>query len=131
MTESLKGQSIIAGKHVAGAGGKVHGHNPATGEILETGYTLIDDSQLKNATTAAAEAYASYSSLDPLTHASFLQTIAGNIEKVGEQITERVMGETGLPEARANGERGRTVNQLRLFAKVVRQGDFRGVRWDQ
>lgn len=130
MTESLKGQSIIAGEYVAGAAGTINGHNPATDEMLEPGYTLVDESQLKSATTAAAEAYTSFSALDPETHASFLEKIAENIEAAGTQITKRVMAETGLPEARANGERGRTVNQLRLFAKAVRQGDFRGVRWD-
>lgn len=130
MSENLKGQSIIAGEHVAGAGGTVNGHNPATDEVLDPGYTLVDESQLKRATAAAEEAYASFSALDPETHAGFLEKIAENIEAVGTQITERVMAETGLPEARAVGERGRTVNQLRLFAKVVRQGDFRGVRWD-
>lgn len=130
MNENLQGRSIIAGKRVAGAGPTVDAHNPATGEVLEPRYTLVDESQLKDATSAAEDAYTSLSALDPETHASFLERIAENIEVAGEQITERVIAETGLPEARANGERSRTVNQLRLFAKVVRQGDFRGVRWD-
>jgi NADP-dependent aldehyde dehydrogenase len=34
------------------------------------------------------------------------------------------MSETGLPEARIVGERGRTVNQLKLFAEVVKEGSF-------
>ncbi|PMV39444.1 aldehyde dehydrogenase (NADP(+)), partial [Pseudomonas sp. FW305-3-2-15-C-LB1] len=32
--------------------------------------------------------------------------------------------ESGLPRARLEGERGRTVGQLKLFAQVVRQGDW-------
>ena len=40
------------------------------------------------------------------------------------------MAETGLPEARLTGERGRTSDQLRLFAQVVRAGDHHGVRID-
>jgi len=39
-------------------------------------------------------------------------------------LIERAMAETGLPRARLEGERGRTVGQLRLFAQVVRQGDW-------
>ena len=40
------------------------------------------------------------------------------------------MRETGLPQARLEGERGRTVNQLRLFARVVRDGDWLDARID-
>ncbi|WP_150461084.1 aldehyde dehydrogenase (NADP(+)) [Nesterenkonia ebinurensis] len=130
MSQNLKGHSIIAGEHIVGRGKTIYGYNPATGEALEPGFTLIDESQLKTATAAAAEAYQSLSTLDPEAHADFLEKVAENIEAIGEQITRRLLLETGLPEARATAERGRTVNQLRLFAKVVRQGDFRGVRWD-
>lgn len=130
MTGNLKGQSIIAGEHVAGEGSRVQGHNPATDEALEPTYTMIDEAQLKQATAAAAEAYVSFSALEPGAHANFLERVADNIDAVGDRLTERLTAETGLTKARAVGERGRTVNQLRLFAGVVRQGDFRGVRWD-
>ncbi|WP_022872982.1 aldehyde dehydrogenase (NADP(+)) [Nesterenkonia alba] len=130
MPQNLTGSSLIAGQQVPGTGRTVHGHNPATGEQLEPGYTLIDESQLSQATAAAAEAYPSFSTLEPEAHASFLESIAANIEAVGQELAARVMAETGLPEARVTMERGRTVNQLRLFASVVRAGDFRGVRWD-
>lgn len=129
-TSTLTGESIIAGRSVAGTGRAVTGFDPSTDEALEPSYTLIDESQLAEATAAAAEAHASFSQLDPETHAAFLEQIATNIEARGAEITARAMAETGLPEARLVGERGRTVNQLRLFAAVVRQGDFRGARLD-
>jgi NADP-dependent aldehyde dehydrogenase len=40
------------------------------------------------------------------------------------------MAESGLPQARLTGERGRTTGQLRLFAQVVRRGDWLGARID-
>ena len=40
------------------------------------------------------------------------------------------MQESGLPQARLEGERGRTVGQLRLFAKVVRDGRWLGTALD-
>ena len=40
------------------------------------------------------------------------------------------MAETGLPEARLEGERGRTCGQLRLFASVVRAGEWLDLRYD-
>ncbi|WP_010525842.1 aldehyde dehydrogenase family protein, partial [Nesterenkonia sp. F] len=127
---ALTGQSIIAGRSVAGSGRTVAGVDPATDETLEPAYSLIDEQQLAEATAAAAEAFETFSRLDPETHATFLETVAANIDAVGDEITARAMAETGLPEARLVGERGRTVNQLRLFAAVVRQGDHRGVRVD-
>lgn len=124
------GRSILAGESVAGTGAAVHGADPATGEILEPGYALIDEDQLRTATTAAQEAFASFRSLAPEAHATFLEAIADNIEAVGEELVERAMAETGLSRARLTGECGRTTGQLRLFAGVVRQGDHHGVRID-
>ncbi|MDQ1596222.1 MAG: 2,5-dioxopentanoate dehydrogenase, partial [Arthrobacter pascens] len=126
----LNGHSLIAGQQVVGEGKTAFGFNPATNEQLEPAYTLITEDQLKAATAAAAEAFPSFSTLDPETHASFLEAIADNIEAIGEELITRAGQETGLPAARLQGERARTTGQLRLFAAVVRQGDFRGVRID-
>lgn len=127
---TLNGHSLIAGQHVAGEGKTAFGFNPATNEQLEPAYTLITEDQLTAATAAAAEAYLSFSTLDPETHAGFLDAIADNIEAIGEELITRAGQETGLPTARLQGERARTTGQLRLFASVIRQGDFRGVRID-
>src|SRR6202008_2115442 len=43
----------------------------------------------------------------------------------------RAMAESGLPKARLEGERGRTVGQLRLFAEVVRAGRWLDVTIDR
>jgi NADP-dependent aldehyde dehydrogenase len=127
---TLTGHSLIAGQPVVGAGKTAFGLNPATNAALEPTYTLITEVQLTTATSAAAEAYPSFSTLDPETHAAFLEAIADNIEAIGEELIIRAGQETGLPAARLQGERARTTGQLRLFASVVRQGDFRGVRID-
>jgi alpha-ketoglutaric semialdehyde dehydrogenase len=127
---NLTGHSLIAGQTVAGEGKTAFGFNPATNEQLQPAYSLITEEQLKAATSSAAEAYPSFSTLDPETHAAFLDAIANNIEAIGEDLIIRAGQETGLPTARLQGERARTTGQLRLFANVVRQGDFRGVRID-
>ncbi|MBP1233587.1 NADP-dependent aldehyde dehydrogenase [Arthrobacter sp. PvP102] len=127
---TLTGHSLIAGQAVAGEGKTAFGFNPASNEQLEPAYTLLTEDQLKAATAAAGEAYPSFSTLDPETHASFLEAIADNIEAIGDDLIVRAGQETGLPAARLQGERARTTGQLRLFATVVRQGDFRGVRID-
>ncbi|WP_454697221.1 aldehyde dehydrogenase (NADP(+)) [Arthrobacter humicola] len=127
---TLTGYSLIAGRAVAGEGKAAFGFNPASNEQLEPAYTLLTEDQLKAATAAAADAYPSFSTLDPETHAGFLEAIADNIEAIGDDLIIRAGQETGLPAGRLQGERARTTGQLRLFANVVRQGDFRGVRID-
>src|SRR3569832_257173 len=62
--------------------------------------------------------------------AQFLERCADNIMALGDELLERAGLETALTRARLEGERGRTVGQLRLFAEVVRQGDWLGVRID-
>ena len=130
MSQNLSGKSIIAGQSVVGENGTTRGIDPSTNQQLDPEYTLISNSQLEAATAAAEEAFASFSTLEPERHAAFLETVAANIDALGDTLTERAQAETGLPTARLNGERGRTVGQLRLFAQVVRQGDFRGARID-
>lgn len=127
---TLTGHSLIAGRTVAGEGKTTTGFNPATNQALQPAYTLLTEEQLKAATTAAKEAFPSFSTLDPEAHAAFLEAIADNIDAIGEELITRAAQETGLPAARLQGERARTTGQLRLFAGVVRQGDFRGVRID-
>jgi alpha-ketoglutaric semialdehyde dehydrogenase len=127
---TLTGHSLIAGQPTAGEGKTTFGFDPATNQALEPTYTLLTEEQLKAATAAASEAFASFSTLDPEAHASFLEAIVDNIEAIGEELIVRAGQETGLPSARLQGERARTIGQLRLFAAVVRQGDFRGVRID-
>jgi NADP-dependent aldehyde dehydrogenase len=127
---TLHGHSLIAGQTTPGTSGTTHGINPATNETLEPAYTLISEQQLQAATESAADAFDSFSALDPEPHARFLEAIAENIEAIGHELIERASVETGLGLDRLRGERARTTGQLRLFADVVRHGDFRGARID-
>ena len=59
-----------------------------------------------------------------------METIADEILALGDDLIKRGMEETGLPEARLTGERGRTVGQLKLFASLLREGSWVGARID-
>jgi len=126
----LTGHSLIAGRTVAGTGSTFNAIAPATGDVLAPNYSQIDVDQLREATAAADEAFATFSSLSPDAHAAFLDAVADEIEQIRDAIIERAAQETGLPVARLTGEVGRTTGQLRMFAGVVRSGLFRGVRVD-
>lgn len=63
--------------------------------------------------------------------AQLLETIASEIENLGDSLIKIIHTETNLPEARIMGERGRTCGQLRLFAGVARSGSHLGIRKDE
>ena len=63
--------------------------------------------------------------------AAFLDKIAEEIGALGDALIERANQETALPPDRLNGERARTVNQLRMFAALVREGSWRDARIDR
>lgn len=129
-TPTVTGKSIIAGTAVAGTDGSVKATNPATGESMEPAFGMVSTDQLAEATTAAEAAFDAYRATSPEDRAAFLERIADNIDALGSSLTERAVAETGLPAARIENERGRTVGQLRLFADVVRQGDHIQARID-
>ncbi|WP_108887812.1 aldehyde dehydrogenase (NADP(+)), partial [Pseudoprimorskyibacter insulae] len=85
---------------------------------------------VNRACEAAEEAFWSYGYSTRAERAAFLNAIADEIEARGDAITQIGTQETGLPEARLQGERGRTTGQLRLFASHILAGDYLDRRHD-
>ncbi|MDP4531006.1 aldehyde dehydrogenase (NADP(+)) [Marinobacter salarius] len=104
--------------------------DPATGERLEPDFPGASKRDIEQACSLALEAFGEYRETSLEARASFLETIATEIEALGPRLIERAMAETGLPKGRIEGERGRTCGQLRLFASVVRDGEWLDVRVD-
>ena len=104
--------------------------NPRTGEALAQQFSEATESEIDQAVVLAQEAFQSYRSIDPEKKADFLDAIADEIEALGDVLAETASLESGLPLARFTGERGRTTFQLRLFAKVVREGSWVEARID-
>ncbi len=127
---TLNGHQLIGQRSFAAKGEAIHAINPATGERLAPGYPGANAGDVEEACRLAGQAFDAYRATTPEERALFLETIAEEIEALGETLTQRGMQETGLPEARLNGERGRTCGQLKLFAKVLRRGEWQDVRVD-
>jgi alpha-ketoglutaric semialdehyde dehydrogenase len=72
----------------------------------------------------AGEAFISYRKTSPENRAVFLETIAANIESLGDALISKASEETNLPAPRLTGERGRTTMQLRMFAQMLREGSW-------
>jgi NADP-dependent aldehyde dehydrogenase len=79
---------------------------------------------ITKATQNAAFAFETYSKLTATKRAEFLETIANNIEALGDELLNVANKETNLPLPRLTGERGRTCFQLRMFANMMRKGDY-------
>jgi NADP-dependent aldehyde dehydrogenase len=126
----LTGLQLIGKSASAGREAAVRAVDPATGKELEPVYGGANAADLERACALAAAAFDAYRETSNEARARFLETIADRIVAIGDALIERAMLESGLPRARLEGERGRTVNQLKLFASVVREGSWLEVRID-
>ncbi|MFL5132786.1 MAG: aldehyde dehydrogenase (NADP(+)) [Microvirga sp.] len=126
----VRGEMLIGGASVAGPRGTFRPVNPATGSQIDPPFGRGGQDEVERACALAAAAFDSYRETDPEPRAKFLETCASNILDLGDKLVDRATAETGLPRARIEGERGRTVGQLRLFAGVVRDGEYLGLRHD-
>ncbi|OIJ39953.1 aldehyde dehydrogenase (NADP(+)) [Massilia timonae] len=121
---NISGEMIIGHQILRGGAGAVRAYDPAKKQNLEPEFGLATPADLARACELADAAVEPYRALPLEQRARFLETIAQRILDLGPTLIERASQESGLPAARLEGERGRTVNQLRLFAKVVRDGHF-------
>jgi 2,5-dioxopentanoate dehydrogenase len=126
----LTGEMFIAGRRVRGTHDSAAPIDATTGEELAPRYGYAGPDEVHAAGEHAAAAFDELRRSPFVVRAALLERIAFNIEAVGDQLIEQAHHETGLPTARLISERGRTTGQLRLFADLVRQGDWRGPRID-
>ena len=126
MTFKPHGQHLISGQWVAGK--NTFKSSPTSGPSFE--FSVAGVEEINAAVQAAEDAFWSYGYVSCEKRAAFLNTIADEIEVRAAVITQIGCVETGLPEARLNGERGRTTGQLRLFADHILQSDYLDRRHD-
>lgn len=127
---TLTGHMLIGQHTVAGNREAIRGINPATDTALEPAYAGGSAEHVERACALAWAALDRYRETTLDARSEFLQRIAVEIEALGDELIDRAMAETGLPRARLLGERGRTCQQLRLFARTVRAGEWLDVRVD-
>ncbi|QBI00947.1 aldehyde dehydrogenase (NADP(+)) [Pseudoduganella albidiflava] len=126
----ITGESLIGGVAVQGNGSDFKAWNPGLNSHIEPSFRTADADQIDQACRLAGAAFDTFRATSDAQRASFLETVAEQIVAIGDELIVRAMAETGLPRARLEGERGRTVNQLKLFADLLREGSYRDVRID-
>jgi len=122
---SISGKIFIKGEWVNGNGGDVKAINPTTGETSHESFSVADIEQVNSTVNAAAQAFTDYSQKSDAVKATLLRTIAHELENSRPQIVARATWETALPEMRINGELGRTIGQLNMFALLLDKGDWK------
>ena len=98
--------------------------NPLTGEALQPEFIEGTVLHAEFASKLAVKAFVEFSRTSSIKRAELLEAIADEIMNLGDDLIARAGQETALPKARLEGERGRTCNQLRLFAEVLREGSW-------
>ncbi|GAN79761.1 aldehyde dehydrogenase (NADP(+)) [Acidocella aminolytica] len=107
-----------------------HGYDAASGVARPRGFGEAGPGELQRACDLAEAAFNTYRATLPEIRAAFLEDIGTRIMALGDALVNAACAESGLPRGRIEGERARTVNQLKMFAGVLRAGRWLDVRID-
>lgn len=114
----LTGKNYVGGELTADGTSVFESVNPKddtkNGEFYDA-----TESEVNLAVENAAAAFPIYSAKPAKERAEFLNQIAEEIINLGDELITTYCAESGLPEGRAQGERGRTINQLKAFAEYI------------
>ena len=127
---TITGKNLI-GYNTSGSGADTfQAIDPATRQILPVHFHEATAAEISEAIRKAETAFEVYRLKSGAERADFLEAIADELLNLGDELLQRCHQESGLPLGRLTGERGRTMNQLRLFAALIREGSWVDARID-
>jgi NADP-dependent aldehyde dehydrogenase len=126
----LVGGNLIGGEWSTAGAARFRGVEAATSRELEPAFPEATAQEVDAAFQRAEEAFTSYAATSPAQRGKFLRAIADEVIALGDTLLDRAQAESGLPRARLEGERARTVGQLRLFADLLDEGSWVEARID-
>jgi NADP-dependent aldehyde dehydrogenase len=93
---------------------------------IQNEHTFVEaiSDEIEEAVELAAKAFKSFKHTSGKQKADFLNAIADEILALDDELINVYCSESGLPEGRAKGERGRTIFQLRSFAELIADGSW-------
>ena len=121
---------MITGKNYIGNSPENNGndtfqaYNATEFKLLDEMFYCATEEETNSAIELATKAFQEYKSFSAEKKATFLESIAEEILNLGEELVNTAMSESALPEGRIIGERGRTINQLKMFARLLREGSW-------
>lgn len=126
----LTGKSILAAKEFSSNGKTFQVTSPLDQSTLPTKFEAVPGEMAGEILEVSKHAFEDYSQRSNTDRATFLETIADEILALGDELLQKAHEESGLPWPRLDGERARTMNQLKLFAQLIREGSWVDARID-
>lgn len=124
---SICGKNLVAGEWSGETSGGFTAFHAINNEPMTISFADATEQEVANAILQAEQAFESYSQLPANDRAKFLRAIGDEIVALGDELVVMASAETGLPEVRIQGERGRTVGQLGLFADLLESCEYQAV----
>ena len=109
---------------------QIFAFDPALQVNLPESFSPATKEEIDLALKRAHAAWRIYRKINSKQKALFLSSIADGIENLGDVLVKRLMQETAYPEARIITERRRTCAQLRMYAEIIEQNDWRDITVD-
>ncbi|WER45481.1 aldehyde dehydrogenase (NADP(+)) [Cupriavidus sp. WKF15] len=128
---TILGHHYIGGRRSAATGHPIHSVDAVTDKRHPVSFHAATEAEVAAAAQAAHDAFPAFRATSPAVRAALLEAMADEIDAIGDAFIAEASRETALPAARLEGERKRTSNQMRLFAAVLRRGDFLDARIDR
>ena len=126
----LHGKNFIGAETANSGTGTFSAYDPRAGEAIQPSFYEATDDEINRAVDLAERAVPELRKLDANRTADFLMTVREEISGIGDALLERAAQETALDETRLKGERERTLNQIAMFARIVKEGSWVDARID-
>jgi NADP-dependent aldehyde dehydrogenase len=121
----LTGKQMIGFSNSQKGSREFNGLNASTGEVVGPTFYEATTDEVDAALTLAKSAFSKYRKISDLDRAQFLMAIIDEINAIGDDLIKTACAESGLPEARITGERGRTTGQIKAFADFISNDQWR------
>jgi NADP-dependent aldehyde dehydrogenase len=121
---------IIGFENAGSEGESFYSYNPAKQRSNDFRFYKATPNEINRTAEKAAAAFQVYRKKSGAEKAQFLNAIAEGLLNSGEELVNVCCDESGLPSARIEGERMRTVNQLKMFAALLTEGSWVDARID-
>jgi NADP-dependent aldehyde dehydrogenase len=120
----ITGKNSIAGDFLADGNDTFSSVNPRAKSSGEVSFHNATPDEINRAVEMAVAAYGETRNYSAVKLADFLDTVAEEIDALGDDLLHMADMETALGIPRLTGERGRTTGQLRAFGKLLREGSY-------
>jgi len=131
INSQIDGKQIIAGNLVSTGEVGDNSVDRVTGNLLPYTFFQATPNEIDEAVNAAQQAFPLFKKQSGAEKAALLDEIANAIINIGDDLITMAGLETALPNQRLMGERQRTLDQIKSFSNLLREGRWVDARIEQ